>query len=73
MFHLIVTHQGDGSSNWDNEVRAHIAFKAIIPLSDSDKLKLFKKLPPQNAIYDNNTEACYYIHPDGLEKASPSN
>ena len=57
---------GDGSSNRDNGVRADIAFKAIIPLSDSDKLELFNKFPPQKAIYDNNSEAYYYVHPDGL-------
>ena len=57
---------GDGSSNRDNGVRADIAFKAIIPLSDSDKLKLFNKFPPQKAIYDDNSEAYYYVHPDGL-------
>ena len=57
---------GDGSSNRDNGVRADIAFKAIIPLSDSDKLELFNKFPPQKAIYDDNSEAYYYVHPDGL-------
>ena len=57
---------GDGSSNRDNGVRADIAFKAIIPLSDSDKLELFNKFPPQKAIYDDNFEAYYYVHPDGL-------
>jgi len=54
---------GDGSSNRDNGVRADIAFKTIIPLSDSDKLELFNKFPPQRAIYDDNSEACYYVHP----------
>ena len=49
MFHFIVTHQGDGSSNRDNGVRADIAFKAIIPLSDSDKLEFFNKFPPRPA------------------------
>ena len=57
---------GDGSSNRDNGVRADIAFKAIIPLSDSDKLELFNKFPPQKAIYGDNSEAYYYVHPDGL-------
>jgi len=57
---------GDGTSNRDNGVRADIAFKAIIPLSDSDKLELFNKFPPQKAIYDDNSEAYYYVHPDGL-------
>ncbi|RTZ70593.1 MAG: hypothetical protein DSZ35_00260 [Verrucomicrobia bacterium] len=57
---------GDGSSNRDNGVRADIAFKTIIPLSDSDKLELFNKFPPQKAIYDDNSEAYYYVHPDGL-------
>jgi len=57
---------GDGSSNRDNGVRADIAFKAIIPLSDSDKLELFNKFPPQKAIYDDDSEAYYYVHPDGL-------
>jgi len=57
---------GDGSSNRDNGVRADIAFKAIIPLSDSDKLELFNKFPPQKAIYDDNSEAYCYVHPDGL-------
>ncbi len=57
---------GDGTSNRDNGVRADIAFKAIIPLSESDKLELFNKFPPQNAIYDDNSEAYYYVHPDGL-------
>ena len=66
MFHFIVIHQGDGSSNRDNGVRVDIAFKTIIPLSDSDKLELFNKFPPQKAIYDDNSEANYYHHPDGL-------
>ena len=57
---------GDGSSNRDNGVRADIAFKTIILLSDSDKLELFNKFPPQKAIYDDNSEAYYYVHPDGL-------
>jgi len=57
---------GDGTSNRDNGVRADIAFKTIIPLSDSDKLELFNKFPPQKAIYDDNSEAYYYVHPDGL-------
>jgi len=57
---------GDGSSNRDNGVRADIAFKTIIPLSDSDKLELFNKFPPQKAIYDDNSKAYYYVHPDGL-------
>ena len=57
---------GDGSSNRDNGVRADIAFKTIIPLSDSDKLELFNKFPPQKAIYDDNSKAYYYVHPGGL-------
>jgi len=35
-------------------------------LSDSDKLELFNKFPPQKAIYDDSSEAYYYHHPDGL-------
>jgi len=57
---------GDGSSNRDNGVRVDIAFKTIIPLSDSDKLELINKFPPRKAIYDDNSEAYYYVHPDGL-------
>ena len=48
------------------ESRVDIAFKTIIPLSDSDKLELFNKFPPQKAIYDFNFDAYYYHHPDGL-------
>ena len=73
MFHFIVTHQADGGSNRDNGVRANIAFKAIIPLSESDKLEPFNKFPPEKAIYDDNSEAYYYVRPDGLEEASPGN
>jgi len=29
-------------------------------------LELFNKFPPQKAIYDDNSEAYYYVHPDGL-------
>ena len=57
---------GDGSSNRDNGVRADIAFKSIIPLSDSDKLELFNRFRPQKAIYDDKTEAYYYEHPEEL-------
>ena len=57
---------GDGSSNRDNGVRADIAFKTIIPLSDSDKLELFNRFPPQEPIYDDKSEAYYYLHPDDL-------
>ena len=57
---------GDGSANRDNGVRADIAFKAIIPLSDADKLELIKKFPPQKAIYDNSSKAYHYLHSHGL-------
>ena len=64
---------GDGTPNRDNGVRADIAFKAIIPLSDSDKLELFNKFRPQKAIYDDTSKAYYYVHPEGLEKVPPGN
>ena len=64
---------GDGTPNRDNGVRADIAFKAIIPLSDSDKLELFNKFHPQKAIYDDTSKAYYYVHPEGLEKVPPGN
>jgi hypothetical protein len=57
---------GDGSSNRDNGVRADIAFKTIIPLSGSDKLELFNRFPPQEPIYDDKSEAYYYLHSDDL-------
>lgn len=57
---------GDGSLNRDNGVRADIAFKARIPLSDSDKWQLFKKFPVQEAIYDDTSKAYHYVHPHGL-------
>ncbi len=57
---------GDGSSNRDNGVRADIAFKTIIPLSDSDKLELFNRFRPQKAIYDDKSEAYYYDHPEDI-------
>jgi hypothetical protein len=57
---------GDGSSNRDNGVRADIAFKTIISLSDSDKLELFNRFRPQKAIYDDKSEAYYYEHPEDI-------
>ena len=57
---------GDGSSNRDNGIRADIAFKTIIPLSETDKLKLINKFQPRNEIYDHSSTAYYYVHPDGL-------
>ncbi len=64
---------GDGTPNRDNGVRADIAFKAIIPLSDSDKLELFNKFRPQKSIYDDTSKAYYYVHPEGLVKIPPGN
>ena len=43
-----------------------IAFKTIIPLSDSDKFEIFNKFSALKAICDDNSEAHYYVHADGL-------
>jgi len=57
---------GDGSSNRDNGVRGDVAFKAMIYLSQDDKLELINKFTPKNPIYNDNSSAYHYEHPDGL-------
>ena len=57
---------GDGSSNRDNGVRADVAFKATILLSQDDKLELINKFNPKYPIYNDSSSAYYYEHPDGL-------
>jgi hypothetical protein len=57
---------GDGSSNRDNGIRGDIIFKTVIPLSDADKLDLIQKFQPRISMYDDNSKAYYYVHPEGL-------
>ncbi len=57
---------GDGSSNRDNGIRGDIAFKALITLSTAHKLELINMFLPRKAIYEDNSEAYNYAHPDGL-------
>ena len=57
---------GDGSSNRDNGIRGDIAFKALITLSKTHKLELINMFLPRKAIYEDNSEAYNYVHPDGL-------
>ena len=57
---------GDGSSNRDNGIRGDIAFKALITLSTAHKLELINMFLPRKAIYEDNSEAYNYVHPDGL-------
>ncbi|MCP4850002.1 MAG: hypothetical protein GY899_18840 [Verrucomicrobiaceae bacterium] len=57
---------GDGSSNRDNGVRIDIALKALIPLSEADKLKLINQFLPLQPIYDDATGAYFYEHGPGF-------
>ena len=57
---------GDGSSNRDNGVRIDIALKALIPLSEADKLKLINQFLPLQPIYDDAAEAYFYEHGPGF-------
>ena len=57
---------GDGSSNRDNGVRGDVAFKAMILLSQDDKLELINNYKPKYPIYNDSSSAYYYEHPDGL-------
>ena len=57
---------GDGSSNRDNGVRIDIALKALIPLSEADKLKLINQFLPLQPIYNDATGAYFYEHGPGF-------
>ena len=57
---------GDGSSNRDNGVRIDIALKALIPLSEADKLELINRFLPLQPIYDDAAEAYFYEHGPGF-------
>lgn len=57
---------GDGSSNRDNGVRIDIALKVNITLSETDKLDLINQFLPLQPIYDDGTDAYFYVHGDGF-------
>ena len=57
---------GDGSSNRDNGVRIDIALKVTITLSEANKLELINQFLPLQPIYDDGTDAYFYVHGDGF-------
>ncbi len=57
---------GDGSSNRDNGVRIDIALKVTITLPEANKLELINQFLPLQPIYDDGTDAYFYVHGDGF-------
>lgn len=57
---------GDGSSDRDNGVRTDVAFKAVLPLSEADKLEMIKRFAPVVPKFNESSGAYDYVHPPGL-------
>ena len=57
---------GDGSSNRDNGVRADIAFKVNIQLTEELKKKLVERFPRVTPSLNDGSKAYPYKHPPGL-------
>ena len=57
---------GDGTPEKDNGLRADIAFRATIELTEEQKMELLHQFLPQAAIHGPEAVAYDYQHPPGL-------